>query len=67
VGEGAGDLIQLISLAMANNIKIVGLTKFISPYPSRAELIKRAAGSWYTEAVFSPKTRKLAGFWTKFH
>ncbi len=67
VGEGAGDLIQLISLAMANNIKIVGLTKFISPYPSRAELIKRAAGSWYTDAVFSPKTRKLAGFWTKFH
>jgi pyruvate/2-oxoglutarate dehydrogenase complex dihydrolipoamide dehydrogenase (E3) component len=67
VGEGAGEIIQMISLAMANGIKIVGLTKFISPYPTRTEVVKRAAGSWYTEAVFSPKTRKLAGFWTKFH
>lgn len=67
VGEGAGEIIQMISLAMANGIKIIGLTKFISPYPTRMELVKRAAGSWYTDAVFSPKTRKLAGFWTKFH
>ncbi len=66
VGEGAGEIIQMISLAMANNIKIIGLTKFISPYPTRTEVVKRAAGSWYTEAVFSPKTRKLAGLWTKF-
>ncbi len=66
VGEGAGEIIQLISLAMANGIKIVGLTKFISPYPTRSEVVKRAASSWYTDAVFSPKTRKLAGFWTKF-
>jgi len=66
VGEGAGEIIQLISLAMANNIKIIGLTKFISPYPTRSEIVKRAAGSWYTDAVFSPKTRKLAGLWAKF-
>lgn len=66
VGEGAGEIIQLISLAMANGVKIVGLTKFISPYPTRSEIVKRAAGSWYTDAVFSPKTRKLAGILTKF-
>lgn len=67
VGEGAGEIIQMISLAMANGIKIVGLTKFISPYPTRTEVVKRAASSWYTDTVFSPKTRKLAGLWTKFH
>lgn len=67
VGEGAGEIIQLISLAMANGIKIVGLTKFISPYPTRSEIVKRAAGSWYTDALFSPKTRKLAGLLAKFH
>ncbi|RKQ69234.1 pyruvate/2-oxoglutarate dehydrogenase complex dihydrolipoamide dehydrogenase (E3) component [Litorimonas taeanensis] len=67
VGEGAGDIIQLISLAMANGIKIRGLTAFISPYPTRSEIVKRAAGSWYTDALFSPKTKKLAGFFAKFH
>lgn len=67
VGEGAGEIIQLLSLSMANGIKIGGLTKFISPYPTRSEIVKRAAGSWYTEAVFSPKTRKLSGLLTKFH
>lgn len=67
VGEGAGEIIQLISLAMANKIKIRGLTAFISPYPTRSEIVKRAAGSWYTEALFSPKTRKLAGFFASLH
>lgn len=67
VGEGAGDIIQMISLAMANNIKISGLTSFISPYPSRGELIKRAAGSWYTDLIFGPKFKKLAGFLSLFH
>ncbi|NNE57428.1 MAG: FAD-dependent oxidoreductase [Hellea sp.] len=67
LGESAGDLIQLISLAMTNGVKISGLAQFISPYPTRAEAVKRAASSFYTETVFSDKTRKLAGFLTKLH
>jgi pyruvate/2-oxoglutarate dehydrogenase complex dihydrolipoamide dehydrogenase (E3) component len=67
VGEGAGDLIQMVGLAMGNKMKIGGFTKFISPYPSRAEAVKRAASSWYAETVFSPKTRKLAGLLARFH
>lgn len=67
VGEGAGDLIQMVGLAMGNKLKIIAFTKFISPYPSRAEAVKRAASSWYAEAVFSPKTRKLAGLLSRFH
>ncbi|MGB0905993.1 MAG: dihydrolipoyl dehydrogenase family protein [Maricaulaceae bacterium] len=67
VGESAGDLIQMISVAMTNKVKISGLAQIISPYPTRGEAIKRAAGSYYTEAIFGPKAKKLAGLWTKFH
>lgn len=66
VGEGAGEIIQMLSLAMSSGIKISGLAQFISPYPTRTEIVKRAAGSWYTDTIFSEKTRKLAGILTKF-
>lgn len=67
VGEGAGEMIHITSLAMANKMKIIHLTKMISPYPTRSEAVKRAASSWYTDAVFSPKTRKLASLMARFH
>lgn len=67
VGEGAGDLIQMISVAMTNNVKVSGLAQIISPYPTRGEAIKRAASSFYTEAIFGDKAKKVAGFFTKFH
>lgn len=67
VGEGAGDLIQMVGLAIGNKMKIVAFTKLISPYPSRGEAVKRAASSWYTDAIFSPKSKKLAGWMSKFH
>jgi len=67
IGEGAGDLLQIISVAMANKIKVGGLTKIISPYPTRAEAVKRAASSFYTDTIFGPRFQKLSGFWTKFH
>ncbi|MBL4870074.1 MAG: FAD-dependent oxidoreductase [Robiginitomaculum sp.] len=67
VGEHAGELIQMIGLAIANKLKIIAFTKMISPYPSRGEAVRRAASSWYTEAVFSPKSKTLAGLMAKFH
>ncbi len=67
LGEGAGELITLLSLAMTNKVKISGLAQFIAPYPTRAEAVKRAAGSWYTEALFSDKSKKWAGLMTRFH
>ena len=67
VGESAGEIIHMISVAMANKVKISGLAQIISPYPTRSEAIKRAASSWYTDALFSDRTRKIAGFLSKFH
>lgn len=59
VGEGAGDLIAPWALAIANRIKIRGFTNMIAAYPSRSEISKRAAGAYYTPALFSARTRKL--------
>ena len=59
VGEGAGDIIQLVSVAMSNNLKLTALTNFISPYPTRAEVVKRAASAHYTPTVFGKPAKRL--------
>lgn len=67
VGDGAGEIIHMLSVAMTNKVKISGLAQIISPYPTRSEAVKRAASSWYTASLFSDRTRKIAGFLAKFH
>jgi pyruvate/2-oxoglutarate dehydrogenase complex dihydrolipoamide dehydrogenase (E3) component len=59
VGEGAGDLIAPWSLAIANKVGIRAFTNMIAAYPTRSEISKRAAGAYYTPALFSGRTRKL--------
>lgn len=61
IGDGAGDILQLVSVAMSNGLKPRALTSFISPYPTRAEVVKRATSSLFTPTLFSDKTRKLVG------
>lgn len=59
VGKNAGDLIGPLALALANNLKIGAFTRLMSPYPTRGEALKRAAGAWYTPVLFSSRTRAL--------
>ncbi len=66
VGKGAGDLIQPWAYALANGQKIKSFTNYIAPYPTRGELSKRAAGAWYTPALFSARTRKLVSLLSIF-
>lgn len=66
VGAGAGDLIGPWALAVANNLKIRVFTNMIAPYPTRSEISKRAAGAYYTPALFSARTRRLIGFLAAF-
>ncbi len=61
VGEGAGDILQIVSLAMSNGLKLTALTNFISPYPTRAEVVKRAASAHFTPLVFSTNAKRLVG------
>ena len=61
VGESAGDIIQLVSVAMSNGLGVKALTNFISPYPTRAEIVKRAASAYYTPTVFGKSGKRLVG------
>ncbi|MDP3460161.1 MAG: FAD-dependent oxidoreductase [Hyphomonas sp.] len=60
-GDGAGDILQLVSVAMSNGLKLTALTNFISPYPTRAEAVKRAASAYFTPSVFGKPARTLVG------
>ncbi|MEQ1619073.1 MAG: FAD-dependent oxidoreductase [Terricaulis sp.] len=61
VGAEAGELIAPIALAMASKLGVRALTSPILPYPTRAEIIKRAAGAYFAPTLFSKGTRALVG------
>jgi pyruvate/2-oxoglutarate dehydrogenase complex dihydrolipoamide dehydrogenase (E3) component len=66
VGTNAGEIIQVWALAITNKLKISAMTSMIAPYPTRGEINKRAAGSFYTPKLFSEKTRKIVRFLARF-
>lgn len=55
----AGELIQPWCLAISQRLKIAALASFVPPYPTLGEASKRAAGSYFTETLFGPRTRWL--------
>jgi pyruvate/2-oxoglutarate dehydrogenase complex dihydrolipoamide dehydrogenase (E3) component len=66
VGEHAGELIQIWSLAVSQKMKIKAMTDWISPYPTLGEINKRAAYRYFAAFASSPKVRKLIGLLKKF-
>ncbi len=53
-----GEMIAAIGLAMANRLKISAFAAgFVPAYPTRMEILKRVAGQFYTERLFSTRTR----------
>lgn len=52
VGHQAGELINLWSLALANNLKMSQIAGMVSPYPSIGELNKRVAGAYFSPRLF---------------
>jgi pyruvate/2-oxoglutarate dehydrogenase complex dihydrolipoamide dehydrogenase (E3) component len=62
VAPQAGELIQPWCLAIAKRLKIAALASFVPPYPTLGEASKRAAGSYFTETLFGPRTRGLVRF-----
>ncbi len=59
VAPHAGELIQPWCLAIAKRLKISALASFVPPYPTLGEASKRAAGSYFTEALFGARSRWL--------
>jgi pyruvate/2-oxoglutarate dehydrogenase complex dihydrolipoamide dehydrogenase (E3) component len=66
LGAGAGDLVMPWALAISQKLKIRALANLVVPYPTRGEAGKRAAGSFYTPALFSPRTRRIVRFLARF-
>ena len=59
VGQGAGDLLAVWTLALTQGLSISAMAGVVSPYPTRGEASKRAAGDYYTPSLFGPRMRKM--------
>ena len=66
VGTGAGEIVSLYTLAIAKKLKVSDIAGLAVPYPTRAEVVKRAAGSWYAPKLFSAGTRRIVRFLMRF-
>lgn len=66
VGPSAGEIMNLLSLAIGRKMKVSHLAGMISPYPSLSEVVKRAAISYYSQAPSNPWIRRVIGFLAKF-
>lgn len=66
VGENAGLLIQPWIIAINSGLKMRDMAAHIAPYPTLGEISKRVAGRYYSESLFSPRTRRLVRLLTRF-
>ncbi|WP_299774908.1 FAD-dependent oxidoreductase [uncultured Tateyamaria sp.] len=57
-GHQAGELINLWSLVIANNMKMSQVAAMVSPYPTIGEVNKRAAGAYFGPRLFESNTVK---------
>ncbi len=65
-GVGAGEMINMWSLAITNKMKLGDVVGFISPYPTLSEMGKRAAITNYTPLARKPIIRSVIRFLQKF-
>jgi pyruvate/2-oxoglutarate dehydrogenase complex dihydrolipoamide dehydrogenase (E3) component len=65
VGHQAGELIQMWSLAMQKGIDIKAMASITSPYPTLAEINKRAAILHFVPKLTSPLPRRVIGWLAK--
>jgi pyruvate/2-oxoglutarate dehydrogenase complex dihydrolipoamide dehydrogenase (E3) component len=61
VAPRAGEMIGVWGLAIQRRLRIGAIASSLAPYPTMAEISKRAAGGYYTPSLFGPRTRRLVG------
>lgn len=66
LGAAAGELILPWVLAIGQKLKIGAFANLVVPYPTRGEAGRRAAGAFYTPALFSARTRRIVGLLARF-
>jgi pyruvate/2-oxoglutarate dehydrogenase complex dihydrolipoamide dehydrogenase (E3) component len=65
VSSSAGDLISEITLAMVNNLGLGKIASVIHPYPTQAEVIKKAADA-YRRTLLTPSSQQFLEVILKF-
>ena len=55
----AGEMIGQWTLAIERKLPLRALAELIAPYPTLAEAGKRAAGAYYGDRLFAPRTKRL--------
>src|SRR5262249_22907999 len=66
VGAHAGELITTWTLALAQKLNMRAFTGIVVPYPTLAEIGKRAAITYFTPSLTSPLVRRIIGFLRRF-
>ena len=61
VAERAGDMIAELCLAMTKRIGLGAIASVIHPYPTEAEVIKKAADLW-RRGRLTPRVKRLLGW-----
>jgi pyruvate/2-oxoglutarate dehydrogenase complex dihydrolipoamide dehydrogenase (E3) component/uncharacterized membrane protein YdjX (TVP38/TMEM64 family) len=62
VATHAGDMISELSVAMAGGVGLGTIANVIHPYPTQAEVIKRAADAW-NRTRLTPRVKRLFAWW----
>jgi pyruvate/2-oxoglutarate dehydrogenase complex dihydrolipoamide dehydrogenase (E3) component len=66
VAPRAGEMLGLWGLAIQKRMAIGAVASSLAPYPTMAEIGKRAAGKWYTPTLFGARTRRIVGLLQRF-
>ncbi len=66
-GDRADDIIQIGAVVTAKGGTVRDLTSTVPAYPTRGEILKRAAGKYYEPIVFGTFAKFYASVLTRFH
>jgi pyruvate/2-oxoglutarate dehydrogenase complex dihydrolipoamide dehydrogenase (E3) component len=62
VADRAGDMIAELCLAMTKKIGLGAITAVVHPYPTEAEVVKKAADLW-RRGRLTPRVKRLLDWW----
>lgn len=66
VGPHAGEMISLWGLVISGKVKLSAVASMIAPYPTLAEISKRAASAYYKPKLFGTLPRAWVGLVQRF-
>jgi len=61
-GANAGELISFFAYAIANKMKVSSLTRFVAPYPTLSEIVKRLGNAFYSDKLDNSWLAALRNF-----